>query len=41
MAGLLSLKDAESCLEDLYRVSSLFVTHAIVELAIEQLRRPE
>jgi predicted nucleic acid-binding protein len=37
--GQLSLADAERHLTDLYAVSSLFVTQAIVELAIEQLRK--
>ncbi|MGE0827660.1 MAG: hypothetical protein AB7G75_30715 [Candidatus Binatia bacterium] len=37
--GQLSLADAERHLTDLYAVSSLFVTPAIVELAIEQLRK--
>jgi hypothetical protein len=37
--GQLSLADAERHLTDLYAVSSLFVTRAIVELAIEQLRK--
>jgi predicted nucleic acid-binding protein len=36
--GLLSLPDAERRLADLYDVSSLLVTRAIVELAIERLR---
>ena len=37
--GQLSLADAEHHLTDLYTVSSLFVTRAIVELAIEQLNK--
>jgi len=37
--GQFSLADAERHLTDLYAVSSLFVTPAIVELAIEQLRK--
>lgn len=37
--GQLSLVDAERHLSDLYAVSSLFVAPAIVELAIEQLRK--
>ena len=37
--GQLSLADAERHLTDLYAGSSLFVTRAIVELAIEQLRK--
>ncbi len=36
--GEASLKEAERYIADLYDVSSLFVTRAIVELAIEQLR---
>jgi predicted nucleic acid-binding protein len=36
--GRLSLTDAERCLWDLYNVSTLFVTPAIVEAAIQQLR---
>jgi predicted nucleic acid-binding protein len=35
--GRLSLADAERRIRDLYDVSTLFVTSAIVELAIEQL----
>lgn len=35
--GYISLAEAEGYLADLYNVSSLFVTKAIVELAIEQL----
>jgi hypothetical protein len=37
--GQLSLADAERHLNDLDVVSSLFVTRAIVELAIEQLHK--
>lgn len=37
-AGDISLADAEGYITDLYDVSSLFVTRAIVEIAIEQLR---
>jgi len=37
-AGHISLADAEHYLNALYNTSSLFVTRAIVELAIEQLR---
>lgn len=37
--GDISLVDAERLLNDLYSISSLFVTRAIVELAIEQLRK--
>ena len=37
-AGLLSRSDAEHYLAELYEVSSLFVTQAIVEMAIQQLR---
>jgi predicted nucleic acid-binding protein len=37
--GQLSLTEAEEQLGNLYRVSSLFVTWTIVELAIEQLRQ--
>jgi len=36
--GCISLTDAERHVTELYDVSSLFVTRAIVELAIEQLR---
>jgi len=36
--GHLSLAEAEHLIADLYDVSTLFVTRAIVELAIEQLR---
>lgn len=36
--GKISLEDAEQYLIDLYETSTLFVTRAIVELAIEQLR---
>jgi len=34
----ITLQEAESYIGDLYGVSSLFVTRAIAELAIEQLR---
>jgi len=37
--GHICLADAERYITDLYVVSSLFVTQAIVELAIEQLHR--
>jgi predicted nucleic acid-binding protein len=37
----ISLTDADRQIADLYDVSSLFVTKAIVELAIEQLRKAE
>lgn len=37
--GHISLAEAERHLTDLYDVSSLFVTRAIVELAVEQLRK--
>lgn len=37
--GLIPLSEAELTINQLYRTSSLFVTRAIVELAIEQLRR--
>jgi hypothetical protein len=36
--GLLTLAEAEMVIADLYDVSSLFVTRAVVEMAIEQLR---
>ena len=36
--GEISLEQAEGYIADLYDVSSLFVTRAIAELAIEQLR---
>lgn len=36
--GVLSLHDAELCIANLYDVSSLFITRALVELAIEKLR---
>ena len=36
--GHITLAAAEQHIEDLYQVRSLFVTRAIVELAIEQLR---
>lgn len=38
--GVLSLAEAEEALLRLYTVSSLFVTKAIADLAIEQLRGP-
>jgi hypothetical protein len=38
--GRLSLAEAERSIEALYDVSTLFVTRAIVDLAIEQLRQP-
>jgi predicted nucleic acid-binding protein len=38
-AGHISLSDAERHLADLHDISTLFVTRAIVELAIEQLHR--
>jgi predicted nucleic acid-binding protein len=37
--GNISLTDAERHISDLYDVSSLFVTRAIVELAVERLRQ--
>lgn len=37
--GQLSLTEAETRIRDLYEVSSLFVTEAIVSLAIRELRR--
>ncbi len=37
--GDISLETAEKYLRDLYNVSSLFVTRAIVDIAIEQLRK--
>ncbi len=37
--GMLDLQEAEVCLRALYTSSSLFVTQAIVEMAIEQLKR--
>lgn len=37
--GQISLANAERHITDLYNVSSLFVTRAIVELAIEQLHK--
>jgi len=37
-AGRIPLARAEDCIQRLYRVSSLFVTQAIADLAIEQLR---
>ena len=41
LLGRISLADAERHITDLYDVSSLFVTRAIVELAIEQLHSPQ
>lgn len=38
-SGKISPQEAESKLNDLYDVSSLFVTRAIVEMAIEHLRK--
>ncbi len=38
-AGIISLAEAESRLNNLYDISSIFVTRAIVEIAIEQLRQ--
>ncbi|MCC6545306.1 MAG: hypothetical protein IT392_12550 [Nitrospirae bacterium] len=38
-AGIISLAEAEGRLNDLYDISSIFVTRAIVEIAIEQLRQ--
>jgi hypothetical protein len=37
-SGRLSLDEAEHAMRALYDISSLFVTEAIVDLAIEQLR---
>jgi predicted nucleic acid-binding protein len=37
--GDISLVDAERLLTDLYNLSSLFVTRAIVDLAIQQLHQ--
>lgn len=37
--GIISIGEAEGYILQLYDVSSLFVTRAIVELAIEQLRK--
>ena len=37
--GHISLAEAERHITDLYDVSSLFVTRAVVELAVEQLRK--
>jgi predicted nucleic acid-binding protein len=39
--GQISLTEAEKRITDLHHVSSLFVTKAIVELALEQLRKAE
>jgi predicted nucleic acid-binding protein len=38
--GRVSLREAEDAIEKLYSISTLFVTRAIADLAIEQLRRP-
>ena len=38
--GRIALPEAEDALDQLYTVSTLFVTRAIVELAVEQLRSP-
>jgi predicted nucleic acid-binding protein len=38
--GLISLSEAEASLDRLDRDSSLFVTRAIVDLALGELRRP-
>lgn len=38
LVGRLEREEAEARLEDLYSVSSLFVTRAIVDLAVERLR---
>jgi predicted nucleic acid-binding protein len=35
--GLLSRTDAEQCLDELYVASTLFVTRAIIDIAIQQL----
>lgn len=39
LAGLISIAEAEQRIVQLYEVSSLYVTQAIVELAIEQLHK--
>lgn len=39
--GVISLPEAEKKMNDLYDVSSLYVTRTIVELAIEQLHRQQ
>lgn len=39
--GVISLSEAEKKMNDLYDVSSLYVTRTIVELAIEQLHRKQ
>lgn len=33
----ISFEDAEECLEKLFAVSTLYVTRAVIELALEQL----
>ncbi|MBU4273259.1 MAG: hypothetical protein KKA28_15475 [Planctomycetes bacterium] len=38
--GRISLAEAEECIHRLYHISSLFVTQAIADLAIERLHRP-
>jgi predicted nucleic acid-binding protein len=38
-AGLVSLEEAEKHIFDLQNISSLFVTHAIVKLALDELHR--
>ena len=38
--GRIPLPEAEDALDQLYTASTLFVTRAIVELAVEQLRSP-
>jgi predicted nucleic acid-binding protein len=37
--GMISLPDAEQALNDLFSISSLFVTKTIVDLAMQQLRQ--
>ncbi len=37
--GLITLKDAEKSLNDLYDISNLFVTRSIIEIGINELRR--
>lgn len=39
--GMVTMEQAEALLWGLYRVSSLFVTAAIVELALEELRKSQ
>jgi predicted nucleic acid-binding protein len=39
LAGHISLADAEQHITELYEVSSLFISRAIVELAVEQLHK--